>query len=1000
MFGQSLLSAFGSAACTTDTDQLFAVPTSTASLATYELNSNANSIPYNQSVTSIATYQLNNATTSIPSNTYPGTANNITYAAGQFGQAAVFNGSSSRINLSNNPINGLSSVSFSFWIKPLDISSYQYVLSFINAVGGWNGLGVRITNTGKIQLVRANSGAVTTSENSTTSLSLNVWQHIAITVQQSGTVIYINGSEDGTFSNTPFTTNNTGSFDIGMNEYNPGVTQAWMNGSIDQLRIFNSVLPQAAVTALYNETTTTAQYDYVSYPASYNGTPTNITYAAGKFGNAAVFNGINSYVTTPLDFNNLTDYSISMWIYIPATLSNSTFFAGTLNSGSVNGIYFLINTNNTIRWFERSSSASITQITSTDTITVGSWNNIVAVRNGGTNYLYVNNGTPVSASNASITHTTGFTFGRAGAFTTRPLNGKIDQVRIFNTALSQAAITASYNETTTTATYNYVEYESANPNSVAYYKMSDATDQLGNYNGTATNVNFNTEGKFGFAGAFNGSSSTFFLAPAGTSVTNYDSDFSVSMWFNVSSWASGASTDFLWTGGGTRITNLTLTGSNGLMFDLWNSGSNIVSTTGLSENVWYNLVITRSKTAGMVLYINGASVDTNSFTGNAGSLSSQDSLGTYWNNTRNNFTGKIDQVRIYDSALSAANVTTLYNEIECPAVAVTNAFNTVIYNGQATDKTISGVGFQPDLTWVKCRDIVNSHVLSDSVRGGNGTTLYSLFSDLPNAESSSNQIKSFTNDGFELWGDRSAVNRLNQDYVAWNWKAGGTAVSNTDGDNNSAMVSANPDAGFSIITYTGTGTNNSSVGHGLDSKPEMFIYKRFNSSGSWGIVHKDVNNYKAYLSFTTGTPINSTTMNAPTDEVIRFNTTSPTYNGSGQDWLIYAFHSVPGYSKVGSYVGNGSTTGPIVYVGFEPTWLLRKNVTSSTDAHWSIIDNKRNVTTPMNPRFERLLANLANAENTTDINHKCDFNSTSFQPLSNHNITNASGQTYIFLAIA
>ena len=98
MFGQSLLSAFG-IACTTDTDQLFTVPTSTASLATYELNSNANSIPYNQSVTSIATYQLNNATTSIPSNTYPGTASNITYAAGKFGNAAVFNGTSSEIRL-------------------------------------------------------------------------------------------------------------------------------------------------------------------------------------------------------------------------------------------------------------------------------------------------------------------------------------------------------------------------------------------------------------------------------------------------------------------------------------------------------------------------------------------------------------------------------------------------------------------------------------------------------------------------------------------------------------------------------------------------------------------------------------------------------------------------------------------------------------------------------------------------------------------------------------
>ena len=154
-----------------------------------------------------------------------------------------------------------------------------------------------------------------------------------------------------------------------------------------------------------------------------------------------------------------------------------------------------------------------------------------------------------------------------------------------------------------------------------------------------------------------------FLASSGSSLVDYDSDFSISLWFNVSSWATETSTDFLWTGGGTRIINMTLTGSTGLQVDIWNSGSNLVSTTGLSENTWYHLVFTRSKASGMKLYIDGSLVDTNLYVSNAGSLSGkQDSIGTYWDNTRNNFTGKIDQFRIYDGVVTDDDVTALYEE--------------------------------------------------------------------------------------------------------------------------------------------------------------------------------------------------------------------------------------------------------------------------------------------------------------------------------------------------
>jgi hypothetical protein len=450
------------------------------------------------------------------------------------------------------------------------------------------------------------------------------------------------------------------------------------------------------------QTTSLATYQLnnatTSIPSNtYPGTASNITYAAGKFGNAAVFNGSSSEIVAANSIlPSSGGFAISWW---QKTTQADNTYGYTIDTGGAslgNGLY--ISTHRTdVGFIVGFKNGSVFQSTIPySSVERTQWTHFCFSWDGTTSAnafkIYKNN----VATSFTSTVTNGgsaypFRIGRSYNGTDW-FGGSIDQVRIFNTALPQSAVTALYNETTTTATYDYVDYVNANPNSVAYYKMSDATDQLGNYNGTATNVNFNTEGKFGFAGAFNGSSSTFFLASAGTSVTNYDSDFSVSMWFNVSSWASAASSDFLWTGGGTRITNLTLTGSNGLMFDLWNSGSNIVSTTGLSENVWYNLVITRSKTAGMVLYINGASVDTNSFTGNAGSLSSQDSLGTYWNNTRNNFTGKIDQVRIYDAALSAANVTALYNEIECPETEFLANYLVIAGGGGTTHGQGSGGG--------------------------------------------------------------------------------------------------------------------------------------------------------------------------------------------------------------------------------------------------------------------------------------------------------------------
>ena len=302
MFGQSLLSAFG-IACTTDTDQLFTVPTSSSAVATYELNSNANSIPYNQSATSIATYQLNSGVTSIPNNTYPGTANNITYAAGKFDNAAVFNGSNADIDLPSNIDS--TTMSISFWIyidsTTMSISFWIYIDSIVTGnevvIELENGYGVWFlaNAAGKLGMQSSNANSAHTLSNS--QLSAGSWHHIAAVWDGGNRTFYIDNTVQSGGSVTDYLTCNENT--IGSRR-----SGEFFDGKIDQVRIFNSALPQAAITALYNETTTTAQNDYISYTApSYNGTASNITYAAGKFGNAAQFNGSSSYI--PVSYTHL-----------------------------------------------------------------------------------------------------------------------------------------------------------------------------------------------------------------------------------------------------------------------------------------------------------------------------------------------------------------------------------------------------------------------------------------------------------------------------------------------------------------------------------------------------------------------------------------------------------------------------------------------------------------------------------------------------------------------
>ena len=332
-----------------------------------------------------------------------------------------------------------------------------------------------------------------------------------------------------------------------------------------------------------------------------------------------------------------------------------------------------------------------------------------------------------------------------------------------------------------------------------------------------------------------------------------------------------------------------------------------------------------------------------------------------------------------------------------PAIAKPNQhFDATLYTGTSAAQTITNAGaFQPDLVWGKNRTNVNGHRLTDSVRG----TGKVLFSDTTSSDTTGDgQLSSFNSNGFGLTGGSGAFEGLNQsgnNYVAWQWKAGGTAVTNTSGTI-SSQVSANPTAGFSVVTYTGTGAN-ATVGHGLGVAPSMIIFKNRQSTTSWLVYHTSMGNTNAmFLNGTSASGASSTYFNntSPTSTV--FSLGSDTSGNGANNIVAYCWAAVPGYSAFGSYTGNGSTDGPFVYLGFRPRFVMIKR--SSSTGNWELLDTSRN---PYNDTNLTLQANLSDAEGTgAGGNWGFDILSNGFKIRGVNSEINTSGQTYIYMAFA
>lgn len=966
MFGQSLLSAFG-IACTTDTDQLFQIPTTT----------------------SAATYQFNNATTSIPNNTYPGTANNITYTAGQFGNAAVFNGSNSyittnyNINFSNTPW------TVSFWMKA-DIANDRYVL-------GTDGMSISARGVGSVFLISGGNTAIT--------YSTGVWKHFVYTFDGSGTS---KGYGNGILEDTKSSSISSNSNPITFGRYGSN-NAGYFDGTIDQVRIFNSELPQAAITVLYNETTTTAQSASIDYPSNnpnsvayykmsdatdqlgnYNGTATNVNFnTEGKFGFAGAFNGSSSKIvlpTTTLDsIKSNGSFGVSAWFKTSETGDRKCIFSAFESSY----LMLEVTSGNQLKGIVSNTSGTNTELTVPITVTDGNWHHAVFTGNNGSLSLYLDNGTPQTSSswNGTFFSGTGGTGIGIRMASSDHWDGDIDQIRLYDSVLSASNVSTLYKEVECEPAainaldqFNTVLYTGNNstqsitgvgfqPDFVWFknrtgtnsnalvdsvrgrgsYLFSDdnyAASTGGSDSNDVTSFDSNgfSLGSVSQAGStntsggsivawnwkaplanlsssFNGSSSYISL-PAGI---NKNNNFSWSFWymFNTHTYYDTPIGFFM-----NGYTNFIDTPSSGeLSFYDGNSRLTTPSST-FTAGTWYHVVVTKSSTAGRKFYVNGSVVATDSGNSNSGSSSGGRNLLGAYSSSGNptsialEFDGKLAQVRIFDDALTAGEVSDLYTE---PAASN----NTLNYPAGAG--CIAAYPLQ-----------TNAVDLSGNYSGASSNVTFGQ---------------------------------------------PGYLTGNTDGTIPST-VAANVEAGFSVVQWTSPSGNGnpSNVGHGLNSAPELIFYKGINYADNW-YVYSQPTGLNKYLNLNTNGSVTTNNSNGFTN-VNSSTFTTNLVNGS-YNILSYCFTSIPGYSKIGSYTSTYPST-TSVYVGFQPRFVMIKSYNQTRN--WVIHDSARGAD-------EQLYANLNNAEGNTGTDFQ--FTSTGFNVSGGGNdLDGGPSYSYIYLAIA
>jgi len=345
-------------------------------------------------------------------------------------------------------------------------------------------------------------------------------------------------------------------------------------------------------------------------------------------------------------------------------------------------------------------------------------------------------------------------------------------------------------------------------------------------------------------------------------------------------------------------------------------------------------------------------------------------------------------------------------------------FEANLWTGNGSSQSISSYEFSPDWVWIKERSSTSSHMVYDTIRG---TDVFIQTNSTVANTSSTTNLTSFDSNGFSL-GSGGSTNQSSQTYVGWAWKAGGTpTATNSAGAGNAPTsgsvmkdgtasttalagtipakkMSINTETGFSMVTYEGTGSNGT-IAHGLNSAPQMVWYKRIETDGTnWAVFHEAMGNTTHLVLNTTADDVTSSSMfnnTSPTSTTISVGTSSHT-NTNEKDYIAYCFHSVDGFSHIGSYKGDGGTDGRYVYCGFRPAFVIIKTFSSTN--RWVLHDNKRS---PFNAIDEAQELNPNDdADETTSTTECLDFLANGFKLKRSGNVYNTNGHNYIYMALA
>jgi len=946
-------------------------------------------------------------------NTYTGNGSTLA-VEGKIGTAAQFNGTNYIVT---PELGDRTTFSYSFWMNMSNASSNDKYI-FGEQVGG------QIFATAGALIIYANAGDRTFSGSPT--VSNNTWHHIVLSVSSGTGTIYVDGVDKGNCSYTNLSI--TAPLYMGTASTQPGNTTYAMQGKMDQVRIFNKAISSSEVTTLYgeNNTSTTksttdifddgsgvALYEFEKGAKDTGG-------VNGYIGAGGIFNGSSSYINLGSASSLVpTNFTFSAWV--KTTSTSTDFIVGTNVNPYYSKVAVRSEGDGRVRCFYGNYTSNENGFYSTfNTINNGEWHHIVYFINQTTAKLYIDGSldtthtlTITPTTNGDLTLATYYNDNNS-SYGSAIWEGTLDQVRIFNKELSSSEVTTLYGETSASATKSTTDIFS-DSSGIALYELEGNANDSGRFGSGAIDS--------GQSAVFNGSSSKI-----ETSLTQTNtSAWSWSFWVNVSAKPSSGNIAAILSNmnGSSPFAGVAfLIDSPNFGFASGGSGiwtSNIVNP---NLNQWYHIVITYDGTNTITPYVDGTSYGAITHTpANGNNLTIGDSDLSSWGS----FNGKIDQVRIYSSALSASDVEALTSETNVPTTNLVADYKldgdatdeTGSYNGTATDLTYSdpaefpvydgtatnvsyaydgtptnvsfvGTSFQPDLVWIKERNNPIDHLLFDTIRGAGVYQRTNLTSNDPLPQLAT--LSSFDSNGFSV-GTDGGVNGNNDTYVAWCWKAGGSAVSNTDGSVTS-QVSANPDAGFSIVKYN-SGTTAITAGHGLNQKPEMLICKPL-VAGSWAIWHKDFADLEqTYIPFTTSAAIDAgvNIWNYSNWGNNLIGSVNPTMFGNNNDVIAYCFHSVDGYQKIGSYTSNASVK---ITTGFEPRWIMIKYTGAASD--WWIMDTARydGSTGTHGGKLVKpfLEANTSDAE-ASPTSGSVEFVSDGFYPT---NFFNSNGVIYLAIA--